>query len=74
MMVTSHDETIALFQDATRDSGVPDADLHGFALGKLPTAEAKYKLSASTKYADDLILIEFDGIAKAFLNKGCSVK
>ncbi|WP_419698787.1 DUF4142 domain-containing protein [Mucilaginibacter sp. NFX135] len=37
MMVTSHQETISLFQKAAGDSGVPDADLRGFASGKLPT-------------------------------------
>ena len=37
MMVASHQETIALFQQASSDMGVPDADLRSFAGGKLPT-------------------------------------
>lgn len=37
MMVTSHKETIELFDDADDDDGVPDADLRAFAGGKLPT-------------------------------------
>lgn len=37
MMVTSHMETIVLFQEASSDIGVPDDDLRGFAAGKLPT-------------------------------------
>ncbi|WP_419699500.1 DUF4142 domain-containing protein [Mucilaginibacter sp. NFX135] len=37
MMITSHQETIALFQNAAGNSGVPDADLRNFASGKLPT-------------------------------------
>jgi putative membrane protein len=40
IMVTSHQETIALFQTAASDSGVPDGDLRGFATGKLPTLKA----------------------------------
>jgi putative membrane protein len=37
MMVTSHQETVALFEDAASDNGVPDGDLRGYASGKLPT-------------------------------------
>jgi putative membrane protein len=37
MMVTSHQETVALFENAASDNGVPDDDLRGFASGKLPT-------------------------------------
>ena len=37
MMVVSHQETIALFESAARDSGVPDYDLRIMAAGKLPT-------------------------------------
>jgi putative membrane protein len=37
IMVTSHQETIALFQTAAGNSGVSDADLRSFAAGKLPT-------------------------------------
>ena len=40
IMVTSHQQTIALFQTAASDSGVPDGDLRGFAAGKLPTLKA----------------------------------
>jgi putative membrane protein len=36
-MVTSHQQTISLFEQAGDESGVPDADLRGFASGKLPT-------------------------------------
>lgn len=36
MMVTSHQQTIALFQQVAADNGVPDADLRVFASGKLP--------------------------------------
>jgi putative membrane protein len=37
MMVTSHMETIGLFQEASSNIGVPDDELRGFAAGKLPT-------------------------------------
>jgi putative membrane protein len=37
MMVTSHQQTIDLFQRAAGNNGVPDAELRGFASGKLPT-------------------------------------
>jgi putative membrane protein len=37
MMVTSHQETVALFENAASDNGVPDDDLRAFASGKLPT-------------------------------------
>jgi putative membrane protein len=37
MMVTSHQETIALFESASGNEGVRDADLRTFASGKLPT-------------------------------------
>lgn len=37
MMVTSHQETVALFQSAAGNNGVPDGDLQDFAAGKLPT-------------------------------------
>nr|WP_294796010.1 DUF4142 domain-containing protein [uncultured Mucilaginibacter sp.] len=37
MMVTSHMETISLFQNASSNIGVPDSDLRSFAAGKLPT-------------------------------------
>lgn len=37
MMVTSHQQTIDLFQQAADNNGVPDADLRAFASGKLPT-------------------------------------
>jgi putative membrane protein len=37
MMVTSHQQTIDLFQQAAGNNGVPDADLRAFASGKLPT-------------------------------------
>lgn len=37
MMVVSHIATIALFQRAASNIGVPDADLRNFATGKLPT-------------------------------------
>jgi putative membrane protein len=37
MMLTSHMETIALFQEASSDIGVPDDDLRSFAANKLPT-------------------------------------
>jgi putative membrane protein len=37
MMVTSHQETIALFENASDDTGVRDADLRAFASSKLPT-------------------------------------
>jgi putative membrane protein len=37
MMVISHQQTISLFERASSNEGVPDADLRGFASGKLPT-------------------------------------
>lgn len=37
MMVASHMETITLFQEASSNIGVPDADIRAFASGKLPT-------------------------------------
>ena len=37
MMVTSHQQTIDLFERASGSNGVPDADLRAFASGKLPT-------------------------------------
>ncbi|MGN6640505.1 MAG: DUF4142 domain-containing protein [Mucilaginibacter sp.] len=37
IMINSHIKTINLFQMASSDSGVPDADLRSFAAGKLPT-------------------------------------
>jgi putative membrane protein len=40
MMVTSHQQTIMLFEQASSDTGVPDADLRAFAAGKLPTLRA----------------------------------
>lgn len=40
MMVTSHQQTIDLFNRAASDNGVPDADLRSFASGKLPTLNA----------------------------------
>jgi putative membrane protein len=36
MMVTSHQETIDLFERAAGNTGVRDAELRGFASGKLP--------------------------------------
>ena len=40
MMVTSHQQTIDLFEKAASNSGVPDGDLRSFASGKLPTLKA----------------------------------
>ncbi len=40
MMVTSHQQTINLFEQAADDEGVPDNDLRSFASGKLPTLKA----------------------------------
>lgn len=37
MMVTSHVQTMNLFQSAASSTGVPDEDLRNFAAGKLPT-------------------------------------
>ena len=37
MMVTSHQETIALFEKASANNGVPDGDLRSMASAKLPT-------------------------------------
>jgi putative membrane protein len=37
IMVTSHQQTISLFESAGSDNGVPDGDLRGFAAGELPT-------------------------------------
>jgi putative membrane protein len=37
IMVASHQEAVTLFQNASVDFGVPDADLRSFAAGKLPT-------------------------------------
>jgi putative membrane protein len=37
MMVVSHQQTIDLVERASSNNGVPDADLRGFASGKLPT-------------------------------------
>jgi len=37
IMVTSHQQTIALFQTAAGNTGVPDGDIRAFASGKLPT-------------------------------------
>jgi putative membrane protein len=37
MMVTSHQTTVALFEQAAGNNGVPDNDLRAFASGKLPT-------------------------------------
>jgi putative membrane protein len=36
IMVTSHQKTIELFDQAARDNGVSDVDLRAFAAGKLP--------------------------------------
>ena len=36
MMVVSHRQTIALFEQAAESRGVPDGQLRGFASGKLP--------------------------------------
>lgn len=36
MMVTSHQETITLFEQASNTFGVPDIDLRNFTSGKLP--------------------------------------
>ncbi|GGH23979.1 DUF4142 domain-containing protein [Mucilaginibacter phyllosphaerae] len=37
MMVTSHQKTVALFEQAAGKNGVPDGDLRAFASIKLPT-------------------------------------
>jgi putative membrane protein len=37
IMVNSHQETVALFESASTESGVPDAGLRNFASAKLPT-------------------------------------
>jgi putative membrane protein len=47
MMVTSHQETIALFESAGGDTGVQDADLRSFANSKLPTLK-EHLASAQT--------------------------
>lgn len=45
IMVNSHIKTIDLFQMASSDSGVPDADLRSFAAGKLPTLREHLQLA-----------------------------
>jgi putative membrane protein len=37
VMVDSHQETIALFENASMEWGVPDGDLRNMATAKLPT-------------------------------------
>lgn len=37
IMISSHVQTIALFQQAASSNGVPDASLRNFASGKIPT-------------------------------------
>lgn len=42
MMVISHQETIALFESASQNNGVPDIDLRLFATQKLPTLRGHF--------------------------------
>lgn len=43
MMVTSHQKTVALFEQAASKNGVPDGELRAFASGKLPTLKEHLK-------------------------------
>lgn len=43
IMITSHQETITLFNNASQNNGVPDNDLRSFASNKLPTLQGHLK-------------------------------
>jgi len=49
IMVTSHQETVALFTTAASPMGVPDGDLRSMANGKLPTLQAHLQEAVALK-------------------------